>query len=63
MNKMEREIEVPDSVRIILSLGEKFIIPYKRISMGEIVTMIRGMDRTWENERMEDRMRVFNEWK
>lgn len=35
------EVEVPENIQKILSLGEKFVIPYKKYEMGDIMDMIK----------------------
>lgn len=62
-NLMERDIDIPKGVRIILSLGEKFIIPYKDTEIGQIVQMIRDGEKVWQECRWEDRARNFGKWK
>lgn len=61
--EVKREIQVPESVEILLSLGEKFIIPYKNYELKDIIEMIRDTERIWEEKKVGEKIEKLERWK
>lgn len=54
---------IPDSVRIILSYGLKFILPYKKYKVIDIIDMIDNVSDVWDELSEENKIRNINKWK
>lgn len=57
------ELKIPEEVKIILSLGEKFIIPYKSYEMEDIIAMINDTEEVWDITPIGGKTKNFSEWK
>lgn len=59
----DKNVEIPENIKIILSLGEKFIIPYKRYELEEIITMVNDIEDCWDETPIGEKSNNFSEWK
>lgn len=57
------DLVIPENVRILLSLGEKFITPYKNYELEDIITMIKDVEEVWNESQIEGKTKNFNIWK
>lgn len=62
-NKIKRNIEIPGNIKTLLSLGEKFVIPYKKHNTGDLVEMIQDIENIWDEINIEGKIFNINKWK
>lgn len=56
-------IVIPDNIQTILSVGGKFIIPYRTYTLEDIIDMIQDVEEIWDSTTHDNKIQNIGKWK